>query len=237
MQRVAFPHYRYTHEDIFTPHKLRKKALEIADQEARLQALLEGRLEGRLEGAEGLQGRDLMWHVLGSRGAGGEGRTSSLADIGLDGLVELWSHGTGLIITPHKSLKSYKLFEMRHHMYHHNVSWINYGMRCITHKHVGRVTKSGLSQTKVGMCSWNGQPVIPGGASGGAVGCVRRFGGWRGRPGASGARGGREYGSGRGRAPSGTPSRTSSNSASSGGGGALRTSCCASSCASSSYAP
>ena len=32
-----------------------------------------------------------------------------------------WSHGTGLIITPQKSLKSYRLFERRHHMHHHNV--------------------------------------------------------------------------------------------------------------------
>ena len=57
--------------------------------------------------------------------------------------VHSWPHGTGLIITPHmKPLKSYRLFEMIQHMYHHNVSWIN-GMRFITHKNVGRVTKSG----------------------------------------------------------------------------------------------
>ena len=54
----------------------------------------------------------------------------------------VWSHGTGLIITPQKSLKSYRLFEMRHHMYHHNVSYIDAGMYFITHKHVPRLRKS-----------------------------------------------------------------------------------------------
>ena len=34
-----------------------------------------------------------------------------------------WSHGIGLLITPHKSLKSYRLFEMIHHRYHHNPSY------------------------------------------------------------------------------------------------------------------
>ena len=59
-------------------------------------------------------------------------------------LVQLWSHGTGLInITPQKSQRfsSAGSFERRHHMYHHHVSWIN-GMRCMREKKAGRVTKS-----------------------------------------------------------------------------------------------
>ena len=40
------------------------------------------------------------------------------------GKVNYWSHGTGLIITPQKSPSgSHRLFEMRHHMYHHNPSY------------------------------------------------------------------------------------------------------------------
>ena len=61
----------------------------------------------------------------------------------------VWSHGIGLIITTQKSNRfSQNFCAPRHHMYHHNVP---YGVLVITHKR--RVTKSGLSQTKVGMCS------------------------------------------------------------------------------------
>ena len=36
----------------------------------------------------------------------------------------------------------HRLFEMRHHMCHHNVSYTDWSWRCITHKlHVGRLTK------------------------------------------------------------------------------------------------
>ena len=64
---------------------------------------------------------------------------------------KVWSHGT-LIITPQKSLKSYRLLEVRHHMYHHNV--FNTQAGCVAQKHVGRVTKSQPNFCgNVGRCS------------------------------------------------------------------------------------
>ena len=60
--------------------------------------------------------------------------------------LDNWSHGTGLMISiPHKSFLT--------DMYHHNVFIHKRNAFFITHKHIGRVTKSksGLSQ-KVGRC-------------------------------------------------------------------------------------
>ena len=63
-----------------------------------------------------------------------------------------WSHGTGLIITPQKSHTFTHFSPICHTHARPPCSHTRTGMRCITHKHVARVTKSGLSQ-KVGMCS------------------------------------------------------------------------------------
>ena len=83
---------------------------------------------------------EIVMEEPGVKGAGVE--KSAVGEI-------VWSHGIGLIITTQKSNRfSQNFCAPRHHMYHHNVP---YGVLVITHKR--RVTKSGLSQTKVGMCS------------------------------------------------------------------------------------
>ena len=77
----------------------------------------------------------------------------------LDKRVKNWSHGTGLIISHHPTeifyLIHFSHMSCTHARDHHDVMHTRTRMRCITHKHVARVTKSqpNFCLTKVGRCN------------------------------------------------------------------------------------